>query len=136
MASCGENDASGDVTTEEKKADATDVKKERVSEDSTEDTTVVKIGSLEIMTEDLGKMNWLEAKQACVDLGDGWRLPTIDELNVLYINKDKVGGFSRNFYWSSKEDYYDSAWGQNLFFGLQYYNDKNYKADVRSVRTF
>lgn len=31
------------------------------------------------------------------DLGDGWRLPTKDELNVLYENKDKIGGFASNY---------------------------------------
>ena len=32
----------------------------------------IKIGELEIMTEDLGDMNWEDAKKACADLGDGW----------------------------------------------------------------
>ena len=35
-----------------------------------------KIATLEVMTEDLGKMTWYEAKKACADLGGGWRLPT------------------------------------------------------------
>ncbi len=44
------------------------------------------------MTEDLvGLMNWDDAKEACENLGDGWRLPTKDELNILYKNKDKIG---------------------------------------------
>ena len=126
----------GDATNDATPSDATLDSTEDVSATAHSKISTVKINNLEVMTEDLGKMNWLKAKQACVDLGDGWRLPTIDELNILYINKDKIGGFSRNFYWSSKEDYYDSSWGQNLFFGLQYYNDKSYNAEVRSVRSF
>ena len=34
------------------------------------------VGNLEVMTEDLGEMNWEDAMKACADLGDGWRLPT------------------------------------------------------------
>lgn len=60
-----------------------------------------KVGNLEVMTEDLPEMmNWDQAKQACAALGDGWRLPTKDELNVLYKNKDNIGGFYPNYYWS------------------------------------
>jgi hypothetical protein len=33
---------------------------------------------LEIMKTDLGKMDWDKAKKECENLGDGWRLPTID----------------------------------------------------------
>ena len=33
-------------------------------------------------------MNWHDANKACNALGKGWRLPTKDELNTLYQNKD------------------------------------------------
>ena len=42
--------------------------------------------------------------KACAALGGGWRLPTKDELNILYENKDKIGGFASNNYWSSTEE--------------------------------
>ena len=51
-------------------------------------------------------MTWEDAKKACAALGDGWRLPTKDELNILYENKDKIGGLIhqlRSPYWSSTE---------------------------------
>ncbi len=57
-------------------------------------SSTIKIGNLEVMTEDLGEMNWDDAMKACADLGDGWRLPTKDELNLLYENKEKIGGFA------------------------------------------
>tara|TARA_B110000879_G_scaffold100721_1_gene136498 strand:+ start:10 stop:423 length:414 start_codon:yes stop_codon:yes gene_type:complete len=72
--------------------------------------STVKIDDLEVMTKDLGKMNWEEAKKACKNLGDGWRLPSLDELNLIYENKEMFGGFitrksTRNrtfsFYWTS-----------------------------------
>ena len=42
--------------------------------------STIQIGNLEVMTGSLGKMPWNEAKKACENLGDGWRLPTKDEL--------------------------------------------------------
>ena len=57
---------------------------------------------LEVMTKDLGQMNWEEAKKACADLGDGWRLPTIDELKSIVPYKDKFETLSRG-YWSSTD---------------------------------
>jgi hypothetical protein len=32
---------------------------------------------------------------------DGWRLPSIEELKILFINKDLIGGFKDDYYWSS-----------------------------------
>jgi hypothetical protein len=98
----------------------------------------VKIGNLEVMTEDLGEptMDWDDAMKACADLGDGWRLPTKDELNILYENKDKIGGFANNFYWSSTEDDSDIAWGQGFNDGTQNLNAKFGNFFVRSVRAF
>ena len=65
------------------------------------EVSTIKIDNLEVMKEDLGKMKWDEAKKACENLGDGWRLPTEDELNVLYENKVEIGGFASDTYWSS-----------------------------------
>jgi hypothetical protein len=67
-----------------------------------------KIG-LEIMTTDLGRMNWEEAKNACENLGDGWRLPTKDEWCKIYKCKGKIGEFGK-IYWSSTENTNSTAW--------------------------
>ena len=65
-------------------------------------STVI-MGKLEIMTKDLGKMSWDDAKNSCAELGNGWRLPTKEELIFLYENKEKIGGFDNSYYWCSKE---------------------------------
>jgi hypothetical protein len=60
------------------------------------------IGKLEIAEFDFPeKMRFEEAKKACKSLGEGWRLPTIGELNILYHYKDKISGFLGFCYWSS-----------------------------------
>ena len=45
----------------------------------------IKIGKLEVAQNDFPKtMFWNDTVKACTDLGKGWRLPTKDELNLLY----------------------------------------------------
>ncbi len=82
------------------------------------------------------EMNWKDAKAACAKLGKGWRLPTKDELNVLYIYKDKIGGFASGYYWSSTEYNSGLAWGQYFNDGVQASYGKNHECNVRAVRAF
>ena len=70
-----------------------------------ENEKTFKINTLEVMTEDLGKMNLEDALMACEDLGDGWRLPTKDELYILYENKNNIGGFADGEYFYFDEEY-------------------------------
>ena len=88
----------------------------------------------EFYHKDLGKMSWEDAKQACANLGDGWRLPTKEELNLIYINKDEIGGFADYPYWSSTEGNDSNAWRQDFDGGLQFYYSKGNFYGVRAVR--
>jgi len=91
------------------------------------------INGLEV-SNNLGYMTWHEAISACKKLGTGWRLPTKDELNMLYENKEEIGGFAYFFYWSSTETGNGSAWVQYFSNGVQgYYNKLNCYC-VRAVR--
>ena len=73
------------------------------------------IGNLEVAQNDLSKtMKGIDAKKAVNELGDGWRLPTKEELNILYSNKDKIGGFANGNYWSSTENSPNTLWVQNF----------------------
>ena len=96
-----------------------------------------KIENLEVAQFDFSdKMNWTDAKAACEELGNGWRLPSKDELNILYENKDEIGNFEGGYYWSLTEvKNSDFAWNQDLVFGTQkdYYN-KNNTFSVRAVK--
>ena len=96
----------------------------------------IKIGNLEVMTEDLGQMNWENAKKSCAALGDEWRLPTKDELNILYQNMDKIGASAYKTYWSSAEDDINFAWAQSFTNGGQPSYSKNHTVFVRAVRGF
>ena len=97
----------------------------------------IKIGNLEVAQNDFpNTMNWEDAKKACEKLGSRWRLPTKDELNLLYRNKDKIGGFASEGYWSSTEDDDYGAWSHHFSTGVQNYDGKDTRYYVRAVRTF
>jgi len=91
------------------------------------------INGLEV-SDNLGMMNWHEAKIACKKLGPGWRLPTKDELNMFYENKQEIGGFAINYYWSSTENDFNLAWFQDFLDGYQANLTKGANGLVRSVR--
>jgi len=96
-----------------------------------------KIGNLEIAQHDFPEtMSYNDAKLACAILGKGWRLPTKKELNSLYHNRDKIGGFANNHYWSSTEDGNYHAWTHSFFFDGQPSLFKTNEFSVRAVRTF
>ena len=97
----------------------------------------IKIGNLEVAQNDFpNTMNWEDAKKACENLGRGWRLPTKEELNTLYLNKDKIGGFADLYYWSSTENANLNAWDQDFVIGFQVSLNKNATNAVRAIRAF
>ena len=65
-----------------------------------------------------------------------WYLPSKYELGLLFIQKDMVGGFNDNYYWSSTEFSSISAWSQNFSTGVQYNLDKSLPYGVRAIRAF
>ena len=97
----------------------------------------IRIGKLQVAQKDFPtRLNWPDAKVACVNLGKGWRLPSKEELNVLYQNKEKIGGFAPYAYWSSTEVNADLVMLQNFNGGGQYaVTYKNDPAYVRAVKT-
>ena len=87
-------------------------------------------------------VNWNEAKKACNKLGKGWRLPTIEELKIMYndvyLNGLKVGDpLKYNFnwvYWSISEFDADHAWAYFFDEDYAHENPKEYKFSLRAVR--
>ena len=84
-------------------------------------------------------MNWHEANKACASLGYEWRLPTKEELDLIYENSKSIGGFEEgSVYWSSTEVDEDHAWFQ--YFGegrkaVDHRFSKNEEFLVRAVKT-
>jgi hypothetical protein len=97
----------------------------------------IKIGNFEVAQKDFpNRMEWNDAVKACSELGIGWRLPTKDELNLLYLNRERIGWFTNNDYWSSTEVDADNAWRQYFYGGSQavLFKVRGF-ANVRAVRT-
>ena len=68
---------------------------------------------------------------------DDWFLPSKDELNLLYLNKDLITNFGDFYYWSSSGYGGFNGWGQDFFSGYQYGNFDEYSYGyVRAIRAF
>ncbi|TMI63702.1 MAG: DUF1566 domain-containing protein [Bacteroidetes bacterium] len=89
-----------------------------------------------------GTYNWKDAYAACQQLTlngySDWRLPTREEIGVLYANRIFVGGFERGFYWSetSYEGHSDEAFFQSFVHGDRLSRTKTRQYLVRAVRSF
>jgi hypothetical protein len=91
-------------------------------------------------TSDLGSMDWADAVSRSNNLGDGWRLPTKEELNLMYTNLHKRGrgGFINEYYWSSTDNGSNTnVWDQDFGDGEPNFGGKvGYMEAVRAVREF
>jgi len=97
----------------------------------------IKIGNLLVAENDFPDgMNWRGAQKACAKLGKGWRIPTKDELNVMYKNKEKIGNFANDYYWSSSmEIELNYAWYQHFNNGKQINKSNDRILYVRAVKS-
>ena len=90
------------------------------------------------------RLNFDEAQQFCQSAGG--RCPTIDELTVIFLNKNKINAalkaanlpeLKERWYWSSTELSSNSAWGLWMDDGYRNYHTKYYDtAYVRPVLAF
>jgi hypothetical protein len=94
---------------------------------------------LRVASKDFDKpMMYDKAKQACTDLGQGWRLPSIDELRVIYIelHKKGKGDFRPLGYWSISEYRAVSSWAFYFHHGNANVSKKNSSLYVRAVKDY
>jgi hypothetical protein len=79
-------------------------------------------------------MSWYEAIEYTKSLGEGWRLPTVEELKEAYDNN--VEGFQSFVYWSSSTYAQPTigAWGVSFSDGDVDYYYKTGNFYVRCVR--
>jgi hypothetical protein len=96
-------------------------------------------------TVDQGQCIWEDAKKLIANpekhskagkIFTDWRLPSCLEINKLYLQKNIVGGFTNNSYWSSTEGAKDTACCQSFESDLLVKDDKYEKNYVRTVRAF
>lgn len=100
------------------------------------------IEEIEIMTKDLEVMNFYDAKNSGTELGDTWRLPTLKELDFIFENRDKIGGWGTvkyrdAYYWSSSISDSGFPWRKDMVYGQETNGnngDKYILSNVRLVR--
>jgi hypothetical protein len=94
--------------------------------------------TLQVALKDLGEMNWEDATAACANLGSGWRLPTKEELQVMYKElhlKDRGNFCGDCLYWSSSQNGGHNAWYVRFANGFAYYDITYFNYyQVRAVR--
>jgi hypothetical protein len=101
---------------------------------------------LVVAMQDQGSSNWYEANDLLSNAANhvngakfkDWRIPTKRELNLMYgVSTNGNGaGLSLGSYWSSTESDNPNAWGQDFYYGNQFYYNKNTSNYVRAVRAF
>lgn len=68
---------------------------------------------LEVFGADFDLITYEEAKLRCQDLGDGWRIPTKEEMNSMCIRKDRLE-LDNNWYWCKSTNTTNPAWSCNI----------------------
>lgn len=87
-------------------------------------------------TDEENSLNWYEAVKAAGGNGSGWRLPTSNELRVLYEQRKVVGGFASDDYWSATEQDINSAWVHGFAHGDQDRYNKYSSLRARAISAF
>ena len=98
----------------------------------------IRLGNIEVAQYDFpNRMKWNDANRSCLNLGEGWRLPTKDELQILYNNKNQIGNLHDPYlaYWSSTEIDNSIAWYGVMKDGFTRSTEKFYESGVRAIRT-
>jgi uncharacterized protein YjbI with pentapeptide repeats len=80
-------------------------------------------------------MPWFEATLACTRLGRRWRLPTIEEMELMNNELDKKNYGNSGCYWTSTEDTDGWAFGFDFLENEFFTGMKSDRMKVRAVRT-
>ena len=87
-----------------------------------------------------GEADWNEAMDLCKEYSNGgysnWRLPTDKELDLLFQQKNTIGGFVRFSYWSATEYASHFAFFQHFLSGERDNDFKDNTCYVRAIRSF
>ena len=77
------------------------------------------------------QLSWDDAIKYCESLGNGWRLPYINELTQIYKSDND---FAKKEHWSNTEFNSFYAWKQSFEFGIEDFTGKNYRFYVRAIK--
>ena len=97
------------------------------------DGTIIEVALTDFNTQ----YDWVNAKLMCQEMGEGWRLPTIYEIEHIFENNEifDFANYGYWTYWTSEEINGEQAYG---FCGVEGNIVQGFKAEsayVRAVRT-
>jgi hypothetical protein len=97
----------------------------------------IQFDKLEITEKDFPKsLTIIEAIMECKKLGDGWRLPTGEEITLLYNKKDQIGKFASLYLTSDfKNSNFSTVVQEFDDYGYRFSGYRHYPYPVRFVRT-
>jgi hypothetical protein len=100
----------------------------------------MKIGDFEVMLNKTDQMSWSDAQQYGKSLGNGWRLPTKEEFELLKTNQPtlekSLSSLNVGGYWVSTEFNESLAWQSTFEFGyLEEFYSKNTLANVIFIKS-
>lgn len=90
-------------------------------DEETDEVYIIKAANLMVQKKDLGTGKYFFTDASALSKGSivsgytDWRLPTYDELMIMYNNKDLIGGFEEDYYMSQ------TTTGSSDRFGTPYY---------------
>jgi len=91
------------------------------------------------LTIETGRAAQLCANKSLNGFND-WFLPSLGELNQLYLNRNTVnsagGNLGTNFYWSSSQMAHEYAWSLYFLLGNRNGNNKVSENNTRAIRAF
>jgi hypothetical protein len=94
---------------------------------------IIQVGENDFSNE----MNWDQAMEACNVLGNGWRLPDVEELLVIYeeLHTQGKGNLKDGCYWSSSQSNMFGALEVSFGDGKVNTINKCYTKHIRAVRS-
>ena len=101
---------------------------------------VLETEKLMVQQQDLGVLRWADAGRICKNSTlagyTDWRLPTLDELVVIYNHRDNIQSLQATAYWSSEDAYpYIGYQTLNMGTGRTGYGASSDFHNVRAVRS-
>ena len=81
-----------------------------------------------------GSGSWYNASKICTNADNETRLPNVDELSSMLINKNIVNLTDSVFFWSSSVYSSDKAWGVDARYGIRGAGGKGPTRDIRCIK--
>ncbi len=71
---------------------------------------------IELLQYDFGLVDWQEAENILLEIGNDWRIPTIQELDLIKPYKNQIIGIRSDYYWGINTEDNEKIY-TNVYFG-------------------